>query len=399
MRKLQALLLALVLVTAAAGVAQDLRPVPRLGVVSTLPSHLHLPGTPPRLPWPRVGEAAVEVVGTGSLGAAGGNTPEPIGSVAKVMTALVVLRAHPLGPGATGPLLTMTTQDAAAYRADRAGQQSVVPVAPGEQLTELQLLEGLLIPSGNNLATILASWDAGSQAAFVAKMNALAAALGLRHTHYADASGLSPASVSTASDQVRLAAVAMRNPTFASIVAEPQVVLPLQGVAYNVNGLVTHDGVVGVKTGSTPQAGGCFVFAAQRTVGGHRVLILGAVLGQGGLSVLTTALDAGRRLVDATAHALTTATLVTADAAVARITVPWGHPVVVAAPRTVTVVGWPGLVFRVRLTPAPLGRTVGTGTAVGVLSITAGAAPVATETLRAPSPVRGPSLRWRLTRL
>ncbi len=398
MRKLQVLLLTLLVVAAAAGVAQYLRPVPSLGVVSTLPSRIRIPGTPPHLPWPRIGQAAVEVVGTGSLGAVGGSTPEPIGSVAKVMTALIVLRDHPLSPGAAGPTLAMTAADAAMYRADRAGQQSVVPVAAGEHLTELQLLEGLLIPSGNNLATILARWDAGSQAAFVAKMNAMAARLGLGHTHYADASGLSPASVSTASDQVRLAAVAMQNATFASIVGEPQVTLPLAGVTYNVNGLVTHDGVVGVKTGSTPQAGGCFVFAAKRVVSGHHVLLIGAVLGQGGLSVLTTALDAGRSLLDAASRALTVATVVPADGAVAQVTVPWGHPLAVAAPRAVTVVGWPGLVVRAHLATARLGRTLGAGTPVGVLHITAGTTPVAAETLRAPAAVRGPSLRWRLTR-
>ncbi len=67
-----------------------------------------------------------------------------------------------------------------------------MPVQPGEELTERQLLNGLLVHSANNFADVLAQWDAGTMPAFVAKMNAAAAALGMAHTHYADASGLDP---------------------------------------------------------------------------------------------------------------------------------------------------------------------------------------------------------------
>jgi len=66
-----------------------------------------------------------------------------------------------------------------------------------------------MIPSACNIADYLARWDAGSTAAFVRKMNATATALGLRRTHYADASGLSPGSRSTAVDQAILGAYAM----------------------------------------------------------------------------------------------------------------------------------------------------------------------------------------------
>ena len=93
------------------------------------------------------------------------------------MTALVVLADKPLAKGDTGPILTMTDQDVATYMADAAEQQSVVPVTAGEQLSEFEALEALLIPSGNNIAETLARWDAGSVAGFVTKMNQRAAAL------------------------------------------------------------------------------------------------------------------------------------------------------------------------------------------------------------------------------
>jgi serine-type D-Ala-D-Ala carboxypeptidase (penicillin-binding protein 5/6) len=67
----------------------------------------------------------------------------------------------------------------------------------GEKLTELQALQAMLIPSGNNIASLLARWDAGSQAAFVAKMNFAVGPLGLRSTRCADVSGADPATAST----------------------------------------------------------------------------------------------------------------------------------------------------------------------------------------------------------
>ena len=68
----------------------------------------------------------------------------------------------------------------------------------GEKLTGLQALQAMLIPSGNNIASLLARWDAGSQAAFVAKVNVAAGPLGLRGTRCADVSGADPATASTA---------------------------------------------------------------------------------------------------------------------------------------------------------------------------------------------------------
>src|SRR6202022_5172618 len=93
-----------------------------------------------------------------------------------------------------------TEQDVATYLADLGDGQSVVPVKAGEQLTEFEVLEALLIPSGNNIAETLARWDAGSVAAFVAKMNERAAALHLRHTTFADPAGVSTQTVSTPTD-------------------------------------------------------------------------------------------------------------------------------------------------------------------------------------------------------
>ena len=271
---------AVILVAAVTWVAvQLLRPVPSMALTVSVTTARVLPGAAPRPDWPGRAQAAAGLPGTGLLGAHGGSQPVPIASLAKIMTGYVVLSDHPLRAGGSGPVITVTAADVAAYASDQRQGQSVVKVAAGETLTERQALEAMLIPSGNNVASLLARWDAGWQEAFVAKMNARARSLGLRSTRYADASGADPATVSTASDQFRLTLRALQIPAFRQIVAMPQVTLPVAGVAYNVNAGLGHDGIVGVKTGSTSQAGGCLAFAAIRTVAGGQVTIIGVILG------------------------------------------------------------------------------------------------------------------------
>ncbi len=393
------LTVALVLAILVAGaVAQYLRPIPSVRLVRTVAAQLRVPGSAPTLPWPTTGEAVVAVEGVGTVGSHGGNQPEAIGSVAKVMTALLILKAHPIQAGGSGPEITVTPQDVATYRADSAAGDSVVPVAAGEQLSELQALQALLVPSGDNIASLLAQWDAGSESAFVAQMNAEATRLGLRHTHYADASGVSPATVSTAADQTRLAEVAMANPTFASIVALPQVDLPVAGLTYNVDSQVTHDNFIGIKTGWTPAAGGCFVFAAQRPVDGRSTTVVGAVLGQGGVTQLANAINAAVALVNSTFSTLTAYTVVPRDGAVAALTQPWAASVTIPSPQSLSVVGWPGLVLQTELRAHSLSDRVASGQVVGEFRIYSGQFARAI-TLRAPTTISAPSIRWRLTRV
>ena len=221
-----------------------------------------------------------------------------IASVAKVMTAYVVLRDHPLRAGQDGPTITLTDADVADTDR-RAGQdESVVPIAAGEQLTERQALQALLLPSANNIAAVLARWDAGSASRFVARMNATARSLGMTHTRYTDPSGYDDATVSTAADQVRIVDRAMRLPVFASIVATPSATLPVAGTVHNTNRLLGYDGFVGVKTGSDSAAGGCFAFRAIRWIDGKRTTITGVVLGQPGYAQVAAGLAAADAMVD-----------------------------------------------------------------------------------------------------
>src|SRR5258708_40122528 len=102
-------------------------------------------------------------------------------------------------------------------------------------------------------------------------MNLRAAALGMGATHYADVSGFSPLSVSIPSDLIRLGQTAMLQPVLAQIVAQSQATLPVAGVVHNLDTLLGQEGGVGIKTGHTDQAGGCFVMAADLTDDGLSV--------------------------------------------------------------------------------------------------------------------------------
>ena len=260
----------------------------------------------PAVAWPADGTSAADIGGTGAVAGPGATRPVPIASVAKLMTAYVILRDHPLPAGGAGPDITVQPPEAAAYPSQVFAGDSLVPVAAGEVPTERQALEALLLPSADNMAWILARWDAGGQAAFTARMNATARTLGMTATRYTDPSGLDPSTTSTAADQVRLGGAAMRVPALAAITALPTAVVPLAGTVRNYNTLLGRDGIVGLKTGSTSAAGGCVVIAAWHGAGAHRTLIVAATFGQPGSArtILPNALMAGSQLVVALDHAL-----------------------------------------------------------------------------------------------
>jgi serine-type D-Ala-D-Ala carboxypeptidase (penicillin-binding protein 5/6) len=252
----------------------------------------------PGIVWPTAGQAAFVESGRSQIHAGPNQHPAAIASVAKVMTAYLVLRDHPLRLGQDGPTITLTDADVEDAERRRARDESIVAVAPGEELTEREALEALLLPSANNIAAVLARWDAGSEGRFVERMNGTARSLGMTRTRYTDPSGYDDATVSTAADQVRIVERAMRVPAFARIVATASATLPVAGTVRNTDTLLGHNGFVGVKTGSDDAAGGCFAFRAVRWIRGRRTTITGVVLGQPGHDQIAAGLAAAVVMVD-----------------------------------------------------------------------------------------------------
>lgn len=349
------------------------RPIPQPVANLTIPKTQTIPGTL-NLTLPAQGQSAVLASGIGIMADTPNETPIPIASVTKLMTAYLVLKHHPLKVGQSGPTLTMTATDQSIYETDYSSGDSVMMVQAGEQLTERQLLEGLLLPSGDNIATTLADWVDGSEPAFVVEMNRTAKDLGMDHTTYTDASGVAPSTVSTALDQLKIAQADMKIPAFRNIVKMPQATLPVSGTIINVDYVLGKDGIVGVKTGSTPQAGGCFVSARYQQVGGRNVLLLGAVLGQQGApSPLMQALNTSALLLQQAGTNLRPETLQGVNGQYAVLKSKWANKVNLSTTALPTFIGFPGLKVDAKLAQTRgFHLPVAKGASLTELQVTAG---------------------------
>ncbi|MBB2911139.1 D-alanyl-D-alanine carboxypeptidase (penicillin-binding protein 5/6) [Streptosporangium becharense] len=200
----------------------------------------------------------------------------PVASLTKVMAAYVVLREARLDD-------TVTITAADVKHAARNGATHA-SLRAGERLTVRDLLYGVMLPSGADASHALARVYGPGNARFVAKMNTMARSLGLTDTSYANADGLPKPKpgYSTATDQAKLAEIALRDPTMRIISATRRHVVPKTKlhrahVWTNSNKLLGKTpGALGVKTGYTDAAGYCLSFAADRD--GRR--IVGVILGE-----------------------------------------------------------------------------------------------------------------------
>ncbi|MFI5854877.1 D-alanyl-D-alanine carboxypeptidase [Streptomyces parvulus] len=351
-------------------VAQSMRPLPAPTLDLTAEDSFTFEGGKPDIPWPSSGQAALDVQGIGSFGSSGDQKPVPIASVAKVMTAYVILRDHPLKSGADGPKIKI---DQAAEDQSQAGQESTVNVFAGDSISQREALESILIASANNVARLLARWDAGSEKAFVEKMNAAAEDLGMTNSTYTDPSGLNNTTVSTAVDQVKLAKAAMTEPAFREVAAMMSYD-DYKGVNHsNWNHLVGHNDVVGIKTGTTTSALGNLVFAAKKDVDGETRTIVGAVVRQpaGGAdnTILGAALDSSDKLIRAAQDTLKSSTIVKKGTVVGYVDDGLGGRTPVVATQDVKAVGWAGLTVKLTFKADEVPHTAKAGTKVGTLAV------------------------------
>ncbi|MFD6938580.1 serine hydrolase, partial [Streptomyces goshikiensis] len=362
------------------------------------------------VPWPAKGQGALRVPGSGDIGTFGEQKPVPTASVAKVMTAYVILKSHPLRKGDPGAQIEIDAKAVADGASDH--ESRVEGLVAGTKFSQQDMLKMLMIPSANNVARLLARWDSGtdSEAAFVEKMNAAARELGMTNTTYTDPSGLDAATVSTAADQLKLADAVMKEEAFRAVVALPSAEIKgLSTPLYNNNTLLTVNGlsIRGIKTGSSTPAGGALMWAAYKSVGDETPLILGTLMDQhvdgpdpDGANSLVLVQDNSRKIIEAVRQALASAPTVRKGQQVGRVDDGLGGSTPLVATKDLNVIGVPGQRLKLTLRPgaAKVPHTAKAGTEIGVLTIGDGegakSVPVAVGTELAE-----PSVTARVSRL
>ncbi|MGW8983789.1 serine hydrolase [Streptomyces parvus] len=358
-------------------IVQVMRPLPEPSLELTAKPTYTFEGGGTELSWPGQGQSAVMVDGVGSLGSEGAQKPAPIASVAKVMTAYVILQGHPLKGDEEGEKITV---DQKAEDESKRPDESTAPLTKGQELTQRQLLQLLMIPSGNNAARLLARWDAGSEDAFIDKMNDAAKELGMTGSTYTDPSGLEKTTVSTATDQLKLAQAVMRNDVFREIVDMPEVEIEgIDGKIYNNNNLLLQPGVSGIKTGSSTPAGGNLLWSANTKVDGKMLWIYGAVMGQQAgtgrvYDSLELSLQNSLKLIKDAQEAATSATVVKKGDVVGYVDNGFGGQAPVVATKNLKAVGWSGLKVELKVTDNGKGidHAAKAGTEVGSVTVGTG---------------------------
>ncbi|MDR6613390.1 D-alanyl-D-alanine carboxypeptidase [Leifsonia sp. 1010] len=274
-------------------------PVPATAAVTAHGKQLVQPAV--QLAWPGYGSAAIVAPDyPGASASHGSDASVPIASITKTITALVVLEKKPLNGNDQGPDISFTQRDVDIWNDVVAAGGSWAPVVAGTSMTEKQALEAMLLPSANNYAISLANWAYGSTSAYVSAANDWLAKNGFTGTKITTPDGLDPGNVSTTKDLIGIGKLVLASPALSSIVSQKNANLPGAGSQDNTNTLLGFEGMDGIKTGNTDEAGNCLLFSAELPVGSTKVRVLGVVLGApthddlwAGVQALMTSMKSG----------------------------------------------------------------------------------------------------------
>lgn len=324
------------------------------------------------LPWPDDGIAAIGAVGYGVLADDGGADEQvPIASIAKLFLALALQQKRPITEGQEGETIAFDQTDAERFAATLEENGSSYPIEAGDQLSQLEAMQALLIPSANNIAESLAEWGFGSEVAYLEYVTQMNEELGLEQTVIADASGMAAASVSTPRELIMVAEAVLEDPVLAEIVAQPQLTIDqAAGTVFNTNQLLQEQFVNGVKTGTTDEAGANLIFSANYPLTEEvSETIIGVTLGQSEREVNT---EVSSQLLVSSFENFGFVEVVEENTVVASYDVPWGEDVEIITNGGITVGGWLGRSYEpvvdVGVVDAPIGLTQ----EVGVLAVETG---------------------------
>jgi D-alanyl-D-alanine carboxypeptidase (penicillin-binding protein 5/6) len=237
---------------------------------------------------PGYGESAISISGaddylgptaTGVFASSGGNGALPMASISKLITAMVVLSAKPLGASGTGRTITWDKTDAALYDKYYLLNATIAAMKNGSSMSEHDALETMLVVSACNYAEAMADWAFGSNAGFVSATRKWLKANGLTGTTMVEPTGLDDRNTSTPSDLIALGKLAMANPAVAAMVGKTSLDVPALAGLPSTNDLLGTDGVNGIKTGTLDTEGSDLLYSAVVPIRtGLSLTVIGVVL-------------------------------------------------------------------------------------------------------------------------
>jgi D-alanyl-D-alanine carboxypeptidase (penicillin-binding protein 5/6) len=352
---------------------------------------------------PADGESAVSVAGaddyigstaSGILASSGGDHPLPMASISKIITALVVLNAKPLGASGTGPTINFTRPETELYEKYFALNATIAPMPIGTSMSEYDALETMLVPSACNYAEALAEWAYGSDGAFLYATRVWLKAHGLTGTTMIEPTGLDARNTSTPTDLITIGKLAMANPAIATIVGKPNVdAVPSLSNFINTNDLLGVDGVTGIKTGTLDSAGSDLLFSATETVGTPApITITGVVLGGDSRAAVDSDVKA---LITSITGGFQTVQVGTQGAVVGTYSTPWGASASMVLAKSASALVWSNTKITSTLSTTSPGNARN-GQSVGSITYVAGKTTVTVPVVLKGS-IAGPSAWWRLT--
>jgi D-alanyl-D-alanine carboxypeptidase (penicillin-binding protein 5/6) len=347
----------------------------------------------PVVTFPGYGAAAIGAVGyEGVLASSGSTDPLPVASIAKVVTALVVLDARPLAPGEAGPDIVFGDADLAFIDQMLALDGVVEDVTAGQVMSQRDVMNVMLLTSANNYAMSLANWAFGSMDGFAAAARDWLAREGLTATVITEPTGIQPSDVSSAADLVEIARRVTENPVLAEIVATPVMEVAGLGTIENRNGLLGVGGIDGIKTGTLDESGACLLFSWDHAVGSQTVTLVGVVLGGPDHATINAAI---RQLLGEVDAGFSEVTLTTEGQPFASYRTAWGDEAMAVAAEPASAAVWAatGVQANVTVDEITLGDP---GTEVGSVSFLVGQREVIVP-LVLDAEIDDPGPWWRLT--
>ncbi|MBP1326311.1 D-alanyl-D-alanine carboxypeptidase (penicillin-binding protein 5/6) [Leucobacter exalbidus] len=269
------------------------------------------------------------------------DTAYPLASISKLVTVLVALEAQPLAPGEDGPTYTWTDADVALQNHYISLDGVAYPIPAGTEITLRQMLTLIFLPSANDFASAYALQVFGTNEDFLAAVADWQARNGIESLTFVEPTGMDEGNQANAADLVRIARLALANPTVTQFTNLQSAELPWGiGVIENTNPLLAElPNMLGLKTGRSSSAGFNLIAAQETDAAGRKLVKISVTMGRGSVEERASS---GRDMLAALEPLPQLVTLVEEGEVLGSVTTFTGEEVSVISSGSATAVLTPG---------------------------------------------------------